>query len=305
MATTTQPACSTELDLLPRPAPRSFHRADSAPCSTNTNTTSASSPPHPDVCVICLEPPSERAVCVPCNHCSFDFLCLASWAQEHATCPLCKAVLTAIEYDWRGPNDYKRYHVAPGRDAPQALPGPAARLRAVAARRRPHRPVCTGRPAHIVQTPYHASDVPSATAAAASEAAISRRRRVYRQQLFSQRVGSNRVSRYRDFTPVAFARSPALQSRARAWVRRELRAFDLGPANAEFVLAYVVAMLGVLELKGAGGAAVERLGELLGVEHAALFLHELESWLRSPFERIEDWDRRVQYCEEDKGRGRE
>jgi hypothetical protein len=26
-----------------------------------------------------------------------------------------------------------------------------------------------------------------------------------------------------------------------------------------------------------------------------LLLHEVEAWLRSPFERLEEWDRRVQY----------
>jgi Ring finger domain len=43
-----------------------------------------------DNCVICLAPISERAVAVPCNHCSFDFACLAHWLREQATCPLCK-----------------------------------------------------------------------------------------------------------------------------------------------------------------------------------------------------------------------
>lgn len=40
-------------------------------------------------CVICLDMISERAVSVPCNHCTFDFLCLVSWLQECSKCPLC------------------------------------------------------------------------------------------------------------------------------------------------------------------------------------------------------------------------
>lgn len=43
-----------------------------------------------DVCVICLEPISERAIAVPCNHCVFDFICLASWLQSNQSCPLCE-----------------------------------------------------------------------------------------------------------------------------------------------------------------------------------------------------------------------
>ena len=41
-----------------------------------------------DPCVICLESVSERAVASPCRH-LFDFLCLATWLQQRATCPLC------------------------------------------------------------------------------------------------------------------------------------------------------------------------------------------------------------------------
>src|SRR5256885_10141704 len=42
-----------------------------------------------DDCVICLQPISDRAVVVPCNHYSFDFICVTSWLQERSTCPLC------------------------------------------------------------------------------------------------------------------------------------------------------------------------------------------------------------------------
>ena len=43
-----------------------------------------------EVCVICLERCSEPAVAQPCLHNNFDFLCLVSWLQERASCPLCK-----------------------------------------------------------------------------------------------------------------------------------------------------------------------------------------------------------------------
>ena len=42
-----------------------------------------------DICVICLDTVSERAIASPCRHHSFDFLCLVSWLQERPTCPLC------------------------------------------------------------------------------------------------------------------------------------------------------------------------------------------------------------------------
>lgn len=124
-------------------------------------------------------------------------------------------------------------------------------------------------------------------------------------------MGSNRISRFRDFTPATFARDTLLQARARTWIRRELRVFDFlspdaaaaGPAvrradNAEFLLEYTVSILKTLDVQGAAGQAAELLREFLGREHAALFLHELRAWLRSPFARLEDWDRNVQYAGE-------
>lgn len=43
-----------------------------------------------DTCVICLQTVTERAITAPCNHYTFDFVCLVSWLQERSTCPLCK-----------------------------------------------------------------------------------------------------------------------------------------------------------------------------------------------------------------------
>jgi hypothetical protein len=43
-----------------------------------------------DPCVICLDQVSEKAIARPCNHGSFDFLCLVSWLEEQQACPLCK-----------------------------------------------------------------------------------------------------------------------------------------------------------------------------------------------------------------------
>ena len=45
-----------------------------------------------DTCVICLSQVTERAITVPCNHYTFDFICLVSWLQERSTCPLCKHI---------------------------------------------------------------------------------------------------------------------------------------------------------------------------------------------------------------------
>jgi hypothetical protein len=51
-----------------------------------------------DTCVICLSQVTERAITVPCNHYTFDFICLVSWLQERSTCPLCKHIQFLFAY---------------------------------------------------------------------------------------------------------------------------------------------------------------------------------------------------------------
>jgi hypothetical protein len=135
---------------------------------------------------------------------------------------------------------------------------------------------------------------------------VLRRRNVYRHRLYSPHVGSNRLSGFRSVTPTEFARSDAQQSRARNWLRRELRVFDhlqkadsSGPShrwhagqirNVEFLLEYIVQVLKVHAAKD--GAPEVILKDYFG-DDTPLFLHELNSWLRSPFTSLEDWDRFV------------
>ncbi|KAI9820850.1 MAG: hypothetical protein M1832_003483 [Thelocarpon impressellum] len=153
---------------------------------------------------------------------------------------------------------------------------------------------------------------PGPRSAVGANAVIGRRRDVYRHQLYSLHVGSNRLSRFRDLTPGLFRNDEELVSRARKWIRRELQVFEflgLGRArsegggaaaraldNAEFLLEYVVAILKTVDLKGSAGQAEEMLREFLGSENTSLFLHELGAWLRSPYTELEGWDRAVQYA---------
>lgn len=148
---------------------------------------------------------------------------------------------------------------------------------------------------------------------------LVRRRQVYRNKLFSLRVGSNRLSKYRELTPQLFNQDEELISRARKWIRRELQVFSflnpdgedgdtqrVGRAgeqrlatrranNAEFLLEYIIAILRTVDIKGSAGQAEELLQEFIGRDNARLFLHELQAWLRSPYNSLQDWDRNVQY----------
>ncbi|OCK82427.1 hypothetical protein K432DRAFT_415352 [Lepidopterella palustris CBS 459.81] len=255
-----------------------------------------------DVCVICLSAISERAIIVPCNHYTFDFICLASWLQERSACPLCKSEVTAVQYDWRSPTDFKTYNVQSTLPRPKTAEPTAPRAE-TSRTRFPFRP---NRPRPTAQR--FSSPNP--------DIAFLRRRHIYRHDLYSLHVGSNRVSRYRNLTPALVSNSPDLQSRARMWIRRELRVFTFlnpntdtssGPGsssdnshrsnNAEFLLEYIIAILKTVDIKDSSGHAEEMLQEFLGRGNTRLFLHELSAWLRSPYTKLEDWDRHVQYKE--------
>ncbi|OBT75511.1 hypothetical protein VF21_04912 [Pseudogymnoascus sp. 05NY08] len=252
-----------------------------------------------ECCVICLDFITDAAQASPCRHSSFDFICLASWLQQRSSCPLCNTEVSEIHYAFTDSSTYKTYPVtSTTKSAATPSSVPPQQHRSV-----PHRPSRPRRQYTHIPNP-------------APDDALARRRAVYAQNLYSLHVGSNRISRYRDFTPQSLSASPLLQSRARTWIRRELRVFAfLHPTdnteegdgtqggrtrgrgdNAEFLLEYIIAVLKTVDVQGAAGQAEELLKEFLGREHARLFLHEVRAWLRSPFARVEDWDRNVQYA---------
>lgn len=257
-------------------------------------------------CSICLESISERAIAVPCNHATFDFLCLVSWLQDHPTCPLCKVRVGAVQYDWASPNDYKTYLV-PAADAKRS-----ATPTAVEATHTFHPRALRNRRRYLS---HYASNV--------TRDALVRRRKVYRDHLYSCHIGTNRFSEFKDFTPQSFCGDKVLQSRAREFIRRELQVFDfLSPesstssmsfsrkrhqghfANAEFLLEYIHAILKSADIKGSTGKVESMVGQFLGSDNARLFLHELNAFLRSPYTDLKTWDRHVQYRDSEASEGR-
>ncbi|ROT35797.1 hypothetical protein SODALDRAFT_328184 [Sodiomyces alkalinus F11] len=291
-----------------------------------------------DCCVICLSDLSEPCEAQPCGHGHFDYLCLITWLEQQAACPLCKTQIQQVRYEFSDDRKiWKTYTVpqksresqrAPHRRPADAERGAAAntspgdpryyRFEAHNLRRhqRPDRP--RSRPYTSLNTGgRHNRDDP-----------LTRRRFVYRNQLYSLHVGSNRMSRYRELAPQMFNTDPELVSRARMFLRRELQVFEFlrsgddddaaepssrnanDPVrrrranNVEFLLEYIVAILKTVDMVGSAGVAEELIREFIGREHARLLLHELRAWLRSPYISLENWDRAVQYPPLD-WRGRE
>ncbi|EXJ84906.1 hypothetical protein A1O3_05581 [Capronia epimyces CBS 606.96] len=257
--------------------------------------------PPPENCVICLDHITEKAIALPCRHEQFDFPCLGTWLQRQQVCPLCKGKVQAIRFDVgeKDTGGSKVFYLPPP-EAPVSRRPAAAAVR----QRRPrhHRGYATG---------GHTALLGRTNVEETRDNSLEFRREVYRHKLYSLHVGTNRVSRYRNLTPESFVKDERLTTRARMWIRRELQVFDFlsssspttGSAsadrrasNADFLLEYIIAILKSIDLKGSTGQAEELLKDFLGRDNAKLFLHELEAWLRSPYEYLKDWDRAVQYA---------
>ncbi|KAK3376751.1 hypothetical protein B0T24DRAFT_619604 [Lasiosphaeria ovina] len=263
----------------------------------------------PDCCVICLDAISEPCSALPCAHSNFDLLCLLSWLEQRPECPLCKSTIYKVRYAGT-PTGESIFHV-PNAPRNQALEGegpssqPPSRRNAEA----------LSWAAELHRGSQRRRRLPSPPRS--PDEAIQGRRRVYRHQLYSLHIGSNRVSQYRPApTPAIFASTPHLVSRARLWIRRELQVFaflsDSHPDvssvssenqqirrrnNAEFLLEYVVAIIKTVDVQDSAGQAEDMLADFLGRDHSRLFLHEFRSWLRSPCQTLTAWDREVQYPE--------
>ncbi|KAH8175047.1 ring finger domain-containing protein [Sarocladium implicatum] len=260
--------------------------------------------PASHACVICLDQIHEPCEASPCHHTNFDYLCLVEWLSRTPRCPLCVQSVTVVKHQVDGKQvETPVRSLAKAEQKPMTTSTPTQndlflnpyRLRDVQRRNRPRRPRPCAQPS--------------------ADLGIQGRRRVYEQGLYSKHVGTNRMSKYRELSPALFNNDTQLVSRARMFLRRELQVFPFltgesevdatDPAstsarrrradNAEFLLEYIVAVLKSVDIMG--GRAEDLVSEFLGREHTRLFLHELRAWLRSPYERLEDWDRMVQYGE--------
>lgn len=242
----------------------------------------------PEICIICLDRVSERATAIPCRHDHFHLSCLGTWLQQQQKCPLCKLQINAVCYLSEQCQQQQDVFWIPILN----LSSPPEDTSVTPQYHHPNN-------SHIEYG--HNSN-------AKVDADVSFRRQIYQQKLYSKRVGTNRISHYRNVNPTTFLQDEQLVQRARKWLRRELSVFGfLNPSStslsstnrqattAEYLLEYTVAILKTIDIRGSSGQAQELLKEHLGRENAKILLHELECWLRSPFEKLEEWDEAVQY----------
>jgi Ring finger domain len=183
--------------------------------------------PSPEICIICLELISNKATGLPCHHDHFDFACLGTWLQHQQVCPLCKREVHAVRYKTTE-GKIATFHLSKddqgtSRSSQQSLRDRIHLTRAGISRTRNN---------HNYQ---FVKELPR------EDRSLSFRRQVYVQNTYSLHVGANPYSGYLpsgSIGPDLFTRSPEYLSRARAFVRRELRVFEfLDPDSGDFSLA--------------------------------------------------------------------
>ncbi|TGZ81172.1 hypothetical protein EX30DRAFT_371539 [Ascodesmis nigricans] len=211
-------------------------------------------------CTICLEPVSDDCLALPCKH-HYDHICLLSWLQLRPECPLCKAQIRFIRVfnSSTGKAVLHRVEQPPRASNPE---NPIILHNRASFRRRRHRPLSS--------QPEHVSE----------DTSVLQRRHIYRTGMRALHVGSNRISRFRNFAPRMVRDDEELQSRAKMWIRRELRVFKWTNENSEFILEYILAILKTIDIRSSTGAAEDMLTEFLGRDNAKIFIHELHEFLR-------------------------
>lgn len=304
----TDPAVPYVLDMQRRLATQKLDQGDAANMDLDGH------------CVVCLDALAEPCQLFPCGHRHFHFPCVHLWLLENQSraCPICKASVSNVVY---GAADGQQTHEYGALDSSLLPPTGSHSSRPVSQVRQAQPPPNTaflpGRARRHLRGPQ-----PWRAPAHRDEpAGMAFRRDVYRRLRYSMHVGSNSLSRYRELTRDSFRNDDELQRRARAFLRRELRVFSWlttpdagsvdhsageGPRSfqgrrrtttVERLLGHIIWLLQHFELRGSDGSVEDVVTAHLGRENTRLLVHELHSFLRSPYSTLEDWDREAQYSE--------
>ncbi|KAJ3537361.1 hypothetical protein NM208_g6346 [Fusarium decemcellulare] len=246
-------------------------------------------------CVICLGNLVEPCEAQPCRHNNFDYLCLVTWLEKRATCPLCKSDVNEVRYEMGQDGKHAKIYKVSEHSERGSISTQLSGRRS-----------------------SDDSDLEQHSRWLFDDEVTWRRRFIYRHNLYSLHVGSNRRQsaglRYRELLPEHFMTDPELVSRARMWLSRELRVFEFlhtddglspsygtgrwpRPSTAEYLLEYIIAILKSMDTQGSTGQAENMIQEFIGRDNTKVLLHELRAWLRSPFKSLAEWDRAVQYPE--------
>ncbi|VUC25409.1 unnamed protein product [Clonostachys rosea] len=286
-------------------------------------------------CVICCEPISDPSETQPCKHRHFDYLCIATWLFKDPRCPVCRAPVSSL---LRDSTQEVLSNFSDAKLAPDVSPPATQPISTIRRGRRRFRFNTVHRPSPLRLAPFARDHAAARARDDFNRALSRRRavyahgrfamhvgsNRLSRYRELTPRLfheDEELVSRARMWirrelqvfpflstqstastqgldggdrpasTPFAGQNGPSDHQDGEAARRRRGQ-------NAEFLLEYIIAILKSVDLMGSAGEAENMISDFIGRENTQLFLHELRAWLRSPYTKLEDWDRAVQYHEE-------
>ncbi|CAE6461106.1 unnamed protein product [Rhizoctonia solani] len=233
-----------------------------------------------DNCIICLQAVEDRTVLIHCAHDRMCFECIKKWTEQSRRCPLCNTSIGShLIHRIRSEYDYQKFFLEPLRTSPPPVNIVAEARAGYRAR--------TRRPSEIEQDNL--------------DRAVEKRRWVYRHGLFAKHIASNPHTRFRpNPTPAQIASSSELQSRCQMFVRRELRVWP--NLDIEFLTSFILSLAKSIDIRTE--SAIKLISEFLDINGrpspsggttAEHFVHELYSYLRSPFRDLPAYDQVVQY----------
>ncbi|KAJ7578349.1 hypothetical protein C8J56DRAFT_797856 [Mycena floridula] len=239
-------------------------------------------------CCICLASIQDRTILPSCSH-EFCFTCIIPWLDKKHKCPLCaQDIGDHIIHRIRSRLDYKKVWLVPLRTSPEPT-------------RPTSMPSSRPRPRRRIRERTWGSTREEREEMDRLDRAIEFRRGIYERGLYAKHVASNSYTRYKPYPSSAtFASSPELISRTMQFLRRELRVWP--NVDVEFLTPMILALMKVVDIRSE--TAVRRIAEFLDMDgrygegtryrNAEHFVHEVYSYLRSPYKDLFMYDTIVQ-----------
>ncbi|SCV73288.1 BQ2448_7214 [Microbotryum intermedium] len=251
-------------------------------------------------CAICSSPIHNKTVVTPCLHSLFCWKCIRAWSDQSRKASPFKELI----YNIRSNKDFQTHHLVPLRSPStttaaedhRRLAGTSSR-HASSSSTSHRRPSVTSLPRYALygrRSNPDASPAPGIDQATwreqVNERALERRRFVYRHGLFAKHVASNRYTGFKPFGPEKLNNN-AFKNKVLVFVRRELQVFP--SVDIAFLTTYILSIASQIDLRSA--AAIRLLADFVPQEQAEHLAHEIVTFARSPFDKLEDYDRFVQY----------
>ncbi|CAE6496492.1 unnamed protein product [Rhizoctonia solani] len=271
-----------------------------------------------DNCIICLQAVEDRTVLPACAHDRMCFECIKKWTEQSRRCPLCNTPIgNHLIHRIRSEYDYQKHFLQPLRSSPppqhivlEARAGYRARTRRPSQVEQDNLERAIEKRQWVYRHGLFAKVGPNTRDVAQLSffiiihypfPMIVVAGGLLRPGAFPQHIASNPHTRFRpNPTPSQIASSPELQSRCQMFVRRELRVWP--NLDIEFLTSFILSLAKSIDIRTE--SAVKLISEFLDINGrpspaggtvAEHFVHELYSYLRSPFRDLPAYDTVVQY----------